>query len=302
MSTQQQQSQQQQGAQRSSLYSQGKKKVMNTRPERLLTCMRIVNIVLTICVIASSAAVMAEVNTCGDCTVLSYGVVCFLTITFAVLLLLFELRLGGTYKNFMEKNFGFMYAHRGKATLIIFIGTLCFSSMNTQLNWWYFNLLVGLVVTLNGIFLCALYYCHPTFREVDLRPQSKGLGGMPVQGQGRSATASNGAAAQGAAANGSDYQYGDTSANTGPAYGRYNESPFVISEASPQPPPMEENPYSQSVGTSGMPFANTTATQQQTTSDVGGPGNAYESTQPSNVGNPFESNANPFSEDSDQRV
>ena len=297
---QQQQGQTQaQGTQRQSLYSQGKQKVMNTRPERLLTCMRVANIILTICVIITSGAVIAEVSGCSKCPTLSYGVVCFLTITFALLLLLFELRLGGSYKNFMEKNFGFMYAHRGKATMIIFIGTLCFSSMNTDLQWWYFNLLVGLVVTLNGIFLCSLYYCHPTFSEVDLRPQSKGLGGMPVQGN---AAASNGASAQSAAANGSDYQYGDTSATSGPAYGRYNESPFVISEASPQPPPMEENPYSQSVNTSGMPFASSTSNQQPATTGAGGVGNAYGNTQPSGAGNPFESNANPFSEDSDQRV
>lgn len=298
-----QQQQQQQRQPSGGLWSQGKNKVKATRPEKLLSCMRIVNIILSVGVIIVAVSTMAALTGCDDkCARLSFGVICFFAIVFSVLLLLFECRVGNSAKEFIGKNFGFLYTHRGKAILIIFIGTMCFSAISTNLDRWWLNLLVGLCVTLNGVFSCMVYYCHPTLGEVDLKPQSKGLGGSST-GNHQSTTNATTAQATISTTSSSDYQYGETaSAST---YSQYNESPFVISDPSPQPPVMEANPYSNTVNTGGMPFSNETET---TTVEVGGPiVSPYDTTtttaaQAETNTNPFEPTANPFSEDSDQRV
>mmetsp|Transcript_27031 Transcript_27031/g.32753 ORF Transcript_27031/g.32753 Transcript_27031/m.32753 type:complete len:296 (+) Transcript_27031:326-1213(+) len=250
--------QQQQQRQSSGVTARVSQKVNNQKPETLLNCMRIFNIICAVAVMITGCSTLAAINdqNCsGDCSKISFGIVAFYAFVFGLLLFIFEMRFGKRLKRIFLNNFGFMYAHRGKALLIIFISTLCFSSIQTAFDRWILNLVVGIVVMVNGCFDCFVYYTHPTFSEVDMRPDQEGIKmqksstsrGIDLEGNTMMRADDAGNAPR------SDYEFGNNE-NLGPAYGRYNESPFTVQESTPQPPPMEANPYADAVIEQG-PFA-----------------------------------------------
>jgi len=213
-------------------------RVKKQNPETLLKCMRVFNIICSICVMIAACSTLAALrdSDCGgsDCSKLSFGVVSFYAFVFGFLLFWFELRCGERSTHVFVHNFGFMYAHRGKSLLILFISTLVFSSIQVSFDRWVLNLAVGVIVALNGIFYCFVYCMHPTFSEVDMWPGKEGIHASGSTSRGidieSNSMSQNNASAN---MNQSAYEFGSTE-NLGPTYDRYNESPFAVQETTPQ--------------------------------------------------------------------
>jgi hypothetical protein len=138
-------------------------------PERLTTAFRWANVVNAVLLVASGVIAFTQVGDCGSvdgCSASSMVVLAFYVVMFAVMLLLFELKPESSALDFVNNNFGFMYSNRGRATLLLFLATLTFSTVNSHLGGlWVVILLVGLVTTLNGCFVCVTIYLHPSFDE-----------------------------------------------------------------------------------------------------------------------------------------
>jgi hypothetical protein len=138
-------------------------------PERLTTAFRWANVVNAVLLVASGVIAFTQVSDCSStdgCSASSMVVLAFYVVMFAVMLLLFELKPESSALDFVNNNFGFMYSNRGRATLLLFLATLTFSTVNSHLGGlWVVILLVGLVTTLNGCFVCVTIYLHPSFDE-----------------------------------------------------------------------------------------------------------------------------------------
>eukprot|EP00924_Labyrinthula_sp_SR-Ha-C_P006617 snap_masked-scaffold_38-processed-gene-2.73-mRNA-1 protein AED:1.00 eAED:1.00 QI:0/-1/0/0/-1/1/1/0/194 len=75
-----------------------------------------------------------------------------------------------SYVEFITKNFGFLYTHRGRSYSVLFIGSLCFSSIDKDLDRYVLNIIAGILVSCAACFMLFSYCVHPTIGTFSLKP------------------------------------------------------------------------------------------------------------------------------------
>mmetsp|Transcript_10448 Transcript_10448/g.29529 ORF Transcript_10448/g.29529 Transcript_10448/m.29529 type:complete len:250 (+) Transcript_10448:67-816(+) len=239
-----------------SVLNEAAERVKAAAPARLTKCMRITNMLNAVLLGASGVISFTLLGQCADqsdCGTSSMAVLAFYTLLFAVLLLLFEMRVNST-RGWISKNCGFMYSNRGKAILLLFLATLCFSTMDSGLTGlWWMPLLAGIVTTINGLFVCITVYLHPSFDAYTTAYATEEMDGIgATAGRETAGAGFNGAAPPPA----SNYAFGDAGAG-GSEYPSYElqdpgySAPFAAETVQPPRAPPSDNPFA-----SDNPFSN----------------------------------------------
>lgn len=248
----------------SSVFNGATSAIKTTAPEKLTYCMRITNIINAGLLMTSGIITFTLIGNCsGDCTQSVLAVLAFYTVLFAVLLLMFELSPLESSKTWIRTNCGFMYSNRGKALLLLFLATLCFSVVENDLGGlWWFSVLTGIYTAVNGVFACAVVYMNPEYDEYTKTHQPT-LSSTSAAGAGAGAAAANNAATAtnpNAVPPGADYRFGDAAtggaaytqydmqdAQPKPAYGGQTSTPFSneaqVPAPAPAPAPSTDHPF-----------------------------------------------------------
>jgi len=118
---------------------------------RMITFTRIVNLVLSVCMIITS--LLALLTTQSATT----GVLACYVVVFSCLLCCFETHLKQISK-FIALNFGFMYSAKSRSIFMMFVGTILFSFS-------LFGKIIGLCMIANALFHILILFRYPQYED-----------------------------------------------------------------------------------------------------------------------------------------
>jgi len=152
-------------------------KVQSYETSTVLKLLRFINLVNAIGLVATGVVNLMTIVVCTGAKCLPTGVISVQLIVFGVLLFAYESRMGATYDAFLRKQFGFLYGPWGRFIFIIFLASLCFGIIYTDLPLWWVQVIVGAFSLANALLNCFVVRNHPGFQNGGAQ-QQEGIGSV----------------------------------------------------------------------------------------------------------------------------
>jgi hypothetical protein len=140
-------------------------KVNSYETSTVLKLLRFINLINSIGLVATGVVNLLTIPFCSGSKCLPTGVISVQLCIFGVLLFAYEARMGNRYDAFVRKQFGFLYGHWGRFFFILFLASLCFGIIYTDLTLWWVQVLVGAFTLANALLNCFVIRHHPGFQS-----------------------------------------------------------------------------------------------------------------------------------------
>ena len=189
-------------------------KVNSYETTTVLKLLRFINLVNAVGLVATGVVNLMIIPLCSGSKCLPTAVISFQLIVFGLLLFGYEARMGSRYDSFFRKQFGFIYGQWGRFFFILFLASLCFGIIYTDLALWWVQVLVGAFTLANALLNCFVIRYHPGF-------QHGGANSTHIDGVGSAPRTEPHPPIQSSIPSG---PYGGSSYSAGPAYGQPNAS------------------------------------------------------------------------------
>jgi hypothetical protein len=190
-------------------------KVNSYELSTVLKLLRFINLINAVGLVAAGVVNLMTIPLCAGAKCLPTAVISVQLTVFGILLFGYEARMGSTYDAFLRRQFGFLYGSWGRFFFILFLASLCFGIIYTDLTLWWVQAIVGAFSLANALLNCFVIRNHPGF-------QTGGAVQEPIGGQPAPPVAPS------ASYGGSAYSggpYGNTPANNSGGAG----NPFAVS-------------------------------------------------------------------------
>jgi len=140
-------------------------KVNSYEASTVLKLLRFINLINAVGLVAAGVLNLIVIPVCTGSKCLPTAVISIQLVVFGVLLFAYEARMGAAYDAFLRKRFGFLYGQWGRFFFILFLGSLCFGILYTDLALWYVQALVGAFSLANALLNCFVIRNHPGFQS-----------------------------------------------------------------------------------------------------------------------------------------
>lgn len=148
-------------------------RVVQYETTTVIKCMRLVNVINGVALMIAGVVVLAGLGTCTAGCGPATAILSFYTFLFGLMLFLFEARVGVSYETFFRKYFGFMFGYWGRFLFVLFLASMCISIINTNFDFWWVQVLVGLITLINALFNCFVIRKHPGFQTGEAQALSE---------------------------------------------------------------------------------------------------------------------------------
>jgi len=145
----------------------------------VLKLLKFINLLNAVGLVATGVVNLIIIPLCTGSKCLPTAIISLQLIIFGVMLFGYEARMGTKYDAFLRRQFGFLYGQWGRFFFILFLASLCFGIIYTDLDLWWVQVIVGAFSLANALLNCFVIRNHPGF-QTGSKTQVEGIGSNPV--------------------------------------------------------------------------------------------------------------------------